>query len=281
MGRCLRSVDKEYYPPVTFSVVEERAGSVADAHDGLEETTTGAGHLPQLLPVAGSDTLVGMVAAGLAIAIGVILVDIWIGGPLQSIDLWLAQWKIEKTSILHRPASLVDHIGLRGLTAPILALTGAWLSRRTGQWRPFKATLVSIALLNLVVGTMKIVVGRGSPSDGVPELFVGDMMWPSGHSGNIAMTTALMIYLLRSYGGYSFSRRLAAAIVIIPCSMMAIVSVALGYHWFSDLLAGTLVGLYVALAVARWDLHHQRRAFALGAAGSMKSPRDRQAITGS
>ena len=220
-------------------------------------------HVPRVIEVS-SNAVVGLT---------VIFFDIWFGGPLQALDLWLANWTIEQGSAWHGLASILDNIGLRGLTAPILVITGFWLRRRTGWWRPLWLVVFSILMLNFVVGSLKLAVGRGRPAGLAPDLFVGDMMWPSGHAANIAMTTALLVYLVRSYGHRPISNKAAGAMIAVPSLVMTTVSVALGYHWFSDLLAGTIVGLSVAGGVAHWDASHRSDGDPLRGGGSSRQSR--------
>ncbi|MGF1596125.1 MAG: hypothetical protein ACFCVK_04220 [Acidimicrobiales bacterium] len=133
--------------------------------------------------------------------VGAMLLDLASRGPVLIVDVWFSRFTLIKGSAWWQVASVADYIGLRALTAPCLALLALGLSWRVRSWRPLWCAGWAILLVNLVVGVMKLAVGRGHPVDGVPDdLFAGGIMWPSGHAANIAMTTTLAIHLLRVYG---------------------------------------------------------------------------------
>jgi membrane-associated phospholipid phosphatase len=190
-----------------------------------------------------------LVMAGMA----VMVVDLARHGPLHHLDLRVAGWAIAPDSpwrpLLHVP----DGIGLRAVTAPILVAVGAAIGWRQRRWRPFLLALAAVVALNVVVGVLKVAVGRGGPVVDQPDLFIGGMLWPSGHAANIAMSTSLVVHLLRRHASMPMSNRLAGSCVAIPTVLMCTASVILGYHWLSDLVAGVAVGLLVAAAVSVTD----------------------------
>ncbi len=190
----------------------------------------------------------------LVVALVTIFVDLWWGGPLKAIDIVLSGWAVDSsTTLLHLALRALDTIGRRALTTPFLLVWVLWLRWRTGRWRPLALAAVAVVAVNVTVGTMKVAVGRGSPSAAAPELFVGGVMWPSGHAANVAVTATMLIYLLRRYGHQHINWAAGAVAVAAPSAVMATVSVSLGFHWLSDLLAGSIVGYLVAIAVIRLD----------------------------
>jgi membrane-associated phospholipid phosphatase len=195
----------------------------------------------------------GSVTVALTVGLAAVFFDIWLGGPLKAADLRVARWAISESSPLFGPAHVLDRIGLRGLTVTILLLFAYALGRRLGTWRPLGLIVVAVFLVNLIVGVLKIVVGRGRPALWAPDPFVGDVMWPSGHAANIVLTTALLFYLFRVYGQRPISLRREVLAVSVPSVVMTVVSAGLRYHWLSDLVAGSIVGLLVVVVVTRWD----------------------------
>jgi membrane-associated phospholipid phosphatase len=185
--------------------------------------------------------------------LAVIFVDLWWGGPLSRIDVRLAAYAIGRDSTLRTLLLIPDGFGLRAVTAPLLVLTASALGWRARSWRPTTLSLIAIVALNVTVGIMKIAVGRGKPIDHAPDLFVGGMMWPSGHASNIAMTAAVGLYLVRRYSGWQLSVKAEALIFVVPTAVMCITSLVCGYHWLSDLIAGVIVGLLVAIGVTVVD----------------------------
>ena len=167
--------------------------------------------------------------------------------------LRVRSWAIAPNSPYRHVLLIPDSVGLRALTAPVLAVVAAALSWRTRRWRPLALAGLAVFVVNLVVGVIKLSVGRGSSILGNPNLFVGGMMWPSGHAANITMTMSMLLYLLRTYGGQRSGRRTIVAAMTIPSAILCAASLTLGFHWLSDLLAGIIVGLLVALGVIRCD----------------------------
>ena len=199
---------------------------------------------------------VALLLSGILVAV---FVDLWLGGPLKALDVWLSRWTVPEDSVLRGPFGVLDSIGLRGVTVPILIALVLWLRRQTGRWRPLGVAVVTVLAVNVAIGSMKVLAGRGRPSTQSPDLFTGDVLWPSGHAANIVITGGLIVYLLRAYGHHPIGRWLGMSIVAVPSLLMATVSVALGYHWLSDLLAGAIVGLLVVGGVTSWDASATRR----------------------
>ncbi|MFV0523530.1 MAG: phosphatase PAP2 family protein [Acidimicrobiales bacterium] len=199
----------------------------------------------RLIPARAIDQL----AIG-SILLVLIFADLAVGGPMLTFDRLTAPLGVSRDSPYRPYGDLLDHVGLRAVTVPILLAVVLWVWRRgRGGIRPFVISFLSVLSVNLVVGTLKVVVGRDNPLSGQPELFNGGIMWPSGHAANVTMTAALVVYLLRSYGGVPIGRRLGMLIIGIPAVHMMVISAVLGYHWVSDLAAGWIVGLMVAITV--------------------------------
>lgn len=217
-----------------------------------------------------------MVLTLIVILLGLVL------GPLKALDIEVRRWAVSPSSAWRGPLIVPDTIGRRFLTAPLLVAFAGVLAWRSGRWRPLTLAGAAILALNVFVGLIKIAVGRGSSILENPNLFVGGMMWPSGHASNIAMTMALALYLLRRYEGWDPSPRTMAAFVAAPSLIMCSASVALGFHWLSDLVAGLIAGLLVAYGVIfavdgapLWGL--VRVAFRPVASRPQAEPRSRRA----
>ena len=79
----------------------------------------------------------------------------------------------------------LDDLGLRGLTATVLILAASFIAFKFKTWRPLNLAFLSLILLNLVVGSFKLVLGRTKPRDGFDLIHVGGMSYPSGHASNM------------------------------------------------------------------------------------------------
>ena len=147
---------------------------------------------------------------------------------------------------------LFDRVGQRAICLPILALVVWRCCRNQRSWRPAVIAVGAALTLNLVVGILKLSLGRGQPAPADPSFFIGGMAYPSGHTANIVLVYGLAVYLLSRYHGVS--RREAAVLwsaVAALSVLMVVVSLSLNWHWFADLIAGLIVGgMVLELTVA-------------------------------
>ena len=107
-------------------------------------------------------------------------------------------------------------------------------------------SLESIFLANLFTNGLKLVIGRSRPSAGIgPDSvrpFSGARSFPSGHATTVfAFTTPWLLY----YPG------IASRSLFVLGVGTAVARMADGYHWFSDVLAGSLVGFGTGYLLSR------------------------------
>jgi len=189
----------------------------------------------------------------LTISLALLIVDIFVQGPLTQLDKWAYRWDGEKDD--PQWASLAwayDKLGQRSVLVPILLLVAVPLARRHRTWRPVVLALVSFVILNVVVGAMKLLIGRAETETGSPDVLSGGVIFPSGHSSNMVLTGGLVIYLLIKYTERPPVRRLVALVAVLT-SITIVTSLYLGSHWLSDLTGGLLVGGLLLQAVIVFD----------------------------
>ena len=137
----------------------------------------------------------------------------------------------------------LDDLGLRGLTATVLILAASFIAYKFKTWRPLNLAFLSLILLNLVVGTFKLVLGRTKPRDGFDLIHVGGMSYPSGHASNAVLSWGILAYLIYRYAKVDrYQGRLASAGVVTISLTICIVSLIRHTHWFTDLLGGLFIG---------------------------------------
>jgi membrane-associated phospholipid phosphatase len=193
----------------------------------------------------------------LLLLIGFLLVthQVIINGPLVSYDEKInnqPQPVFEGVSgfILRR----LDDLGLRGLTATVLLIAAAFIAYKFKTWRPLNLALLSVILLNLVVGGFKLMLGRTKPRDGFDLLHAGGMSFPSGHASNAVLSWGILAYIIYRYARVDrYQGRLATAGVITISLTVCIVSLIRRTHWFSDLLGGLFIGSALLVAVIAID----------------------------
>ena len=148
----------------------------------------------------------------------------------------------------------LDDLGLRWLTATVLLLAAVFIAYKFKTWRPLNLAFLSLILLNLVVGTFKLFLGRTKPRDGFDLLHVGGMSYPSGHASNAVLSWGILAYLIYRYAKVDrYQGRLASAGVALISLTVCVVSLIRHTHWFSELLGGVFIGSALLVAVIAVD----------------------------
>ena len=174
----------------------------------------------------------------------------------------LDEWIYERDFLLITPGKtptmvmLVDDLGLRSITAIFLMTTAIIISRRFKSWRPINLSILSLVLLNLVVGLSKLLFGRSKPSSGFDLVFTDSgLSYPSGHAANAVLTWGIMAYLIFRYSHKEpFEGLRLTWFVSIITTGVCLASLYRNTHWFSDLLGGLFIGsalLVLIIAVDR------------------------------
>ena len=173
-------------------------------------------------------------------------------GPLVSIDAYFdlrpppPAW----VPVLH----VMDRIGQRAVCLPVLAVAVLVCCRRAGTWRPAWLALGGVLVVNLLVGILKLSLGRGQPEAANPSFFVGGMAYPSGHTANIMLVYGSAAYLLAQYRRVGRTARVVMwGLVALLSATMVATSLTLNWHWFADLVAGLLIGATVLELVVAAD----------------------------
>jgi len=188
-----------------------------------------------------------------AVAVVVLLVaDLLVAGAVDRADLAVraAAASVPRGQGAQQAALVADDLGLGLVCGVVLAGAAAAAARHRRSWEPVLLVVGAALLLNAVVGGLKLLLGRGQAVLGDPALFAGGMAFPSGHAANTAFTASLLVHLLRTCGR-PVRRASAVVAVLAPSAATAVVSLFLGFHWASDLVAGTLVGALVAWCALR------------------------------
>jgi len=178
-----------------------------------------------------------------------------INGPLVAYDEEIAsqpqpEFEGVQGFILRR----LDDLGLRGLTATVLLIAAAFIAYKFQTWRPLNLAVLSVVLLNLVVGGFKLMLGRTKPRDGFDLLHAGGMSFPSGHASNAVLSWGILAYIIYRYAKVDrYQGRLASAGVLTISLTVCIVSLIRRTHWFSDLLGGLFIGSALLVAVIAID----------------------------
>jgi membrane-associated phospholipid phosphatase len=157
-------------------------------------------------------------------------------------DLMVLHWTDDvRNPVLTWLARFLDVLGGGLVTIPLRIGVSVWLIVRT-RWRALAAWLLTWAVAELVLAGAKPFFHRGRPPDPLAEV-VG-FSFPSGHAVAGAATAVALVLVLLPAGPARRRWELAA---VTFAFVMALSRVYLQAHWFSDVVAGVLLGAGVAL----------------------------------
>jgi membrane-associated phospholipid phosphatase len=141
-------------------------------------------------------------------------------------------------------ARALNVVGGGTVTIPLRIGVAAWLVLRT-RWRGLAAWLLTWAAAELVLAWTKPFFHRGRPP--APLVGTTGYSFPSGHAVAASATVVALVVVLVPKGS---GRRTWEAVAVAFAFIMALSRVYLNAHWFSDVVAGVLLGTGVALGSA-------------------------------
>jgi membrane-associated phospholipid phosphatase len=173
----------------------------------------------------------------------------------------LDEWIYNRDFLLITPGKtptlvmLVDDLGLRSITALFLIITAVLISRRFKSWRPINLSILSLLLLNLIVGASKLLFGRTKPHSGFDLVFTDSgLSYPSGHAANAILTWGIIAYLIFRYSHKEpFEGMRLTWFVSIITTGVCLASLYRNTHWFSDLLGGLFIGSALLVLIIAID----------------------------
>jgi membrane-associated phospholipid phosphatase len=195
-----------------------------------------------------------LIAVLLSVSLVYVTVDIFVHGPLTKLDVRLQSWDGQAAiPWLDSAAWAYDKVGQRSVLVPILLLVAGVFARRQRTWRPVVLAAMSFLVLNVVVGAMKLLIGRAETETGNPDVLQGGVIYPSGHSSNMVLTGGVIVYLFLRYARNP-PLRWIAGIWSVLTTLTILTSIYVGSHWLTDLIAGALVGGLLLQSVILFDL---------------------------
>jgi len=146
-------------------------------------------------------------------------------------------------------ALVLDRTGKITTVSTALLVASLWAARRERSWSPVVMAGSTLFVMLAVLAVVKFGLARGLAVNGDPSLFLpGGQAFPSGHGAQAALGSALVAALVARARGVRLRRSTALLAVLVPSAVMTSVSLYLGFHWMSDLVAGALVGALAARA---------------------------------
>jgi membrane-associated phospholipid phosphatase len=149
-----------------------------------------------------------------------------------------------RDSILTAIAKAMSFIGSGVVTIPLRIGVAGWLVLRR-HWRALAAWLLTWAFAEIALAAAKPFFHRGRPP--LPLVHTVGSSFPSGHAVAGASIGVALVLVLLPPGPRRRGWEMAAAGFAFT---MALSRVYLNAHWFSDVVAGVLLGTSVALGTA-------------------------------
>lgn len=144
---------------------------------------------------------------------------------------------------------LVAGVGDLVVALPVLGVVVLWSVWRTRSGRPFVVSVVTLVAVGVTVSIVKWATGRTAPGVVPSEVLAGGRSYPSGHAATAAVCLLLVALLLAE--GTALSRRRLLMVASTLSLAVAWATVALGFHWVSDVLGGLLLGAFWAASAER------------------------------
>ena len=169
-------------------------------------------------------------------------------GTLSTLDNTITQ-KMRlnnEGSALFKLGGLLAHSGDSWLW--LVGLTFAWLQSE-GDWHA-NLTFIILALIfqAAIVLILKLVFRRSRPQGSWGDIYrtTDPHSFPSGHAARAVLLAVLAWHLLSGW---------AAVILSVWAIMVCLARVSMGVHYFSDIVAGAVVGLLAGwgvIAIQPW-----------------------------
>ncbi|HET8599633.1 MAG TPA: phosphatase PAP2 family protein [Segeticoccus sp.] len=155
-------------------------------------------------------------------------------------------------------SKIIGEVGNEYLLLPALGIVTLVASWRTRSVRPMVISFCVGASLGILVPAVKIVTGRTKPlQPGHDSVFAGGTTYPSGHVVNSILLMGLALELLvlawpalQRWLGVRVRRWL----VVLSGAMSGAGTLGLSYHWFTDVLAGWLLGAAMFVVLIGLDV---------------------------
>jgi undecaprenyl-diphosphatase len=159
-------------------------------------------------------------------------------------DRWYAAMNDLRSPAATFVAKALDLLGGVYVTLPIRVGVAVWLILRR-RWRAFATWVLAWALSEITVTMVKMWFDRPRPPGQLVP--TSGSSFPSGHATAVAATAVALVLVLLPEGS---TRRKWEASAIAVTFFMSLSRTYLNAHWFSDVLAGSLLGAGIAILSA-------------------------------
>ncbi|MCQ9132301.1 phosphatase PAP2 family protein [Streptomyces hilarionis] len=172
--------------------------------------------------------------------------------PLRRLDSGAAE-RLHQTAVAHPAWTAVlrflsDWVWDPAVLRTVVALLTLWLLYRRA-WRLAAWSAVTAVAGGLIGLLVKTVVERARPSLEDPVAHAPGFSFPSGHAMTATTSFAVLLLVLLPLAPRAW-RPACWCVAVVSVVGVGFTRVALGVHWFSDVVGGWLLGLAVVTLTA-------------------------------
>jgi undecaprenyl-diphosphatase len=163
---------------------------------------------------------------------------------MANFDVWVNTFMAEKISpFIASIANIITNIGGTAVMIILALITGLiFLYKR--RWRSAAIMIISIGTTGFFVGLMKELFLRVRPENAL-HVIVNDPSFPSGHAAMAAAFFVAFAYVMAPKIHSRIWRELFIAGSVLAVIIIGLTRLILNVHWFSDVLAGWSLGVFV------------------------------------
>jgi membrane-associated phospholipid phosphatase len=162
----------------------------------------------------------------------------WIG----NLDAHVYDWvQLHRYTFVSGVARVLNVIGGGLVTIPLRIAVALYLAFRR-RWRAFAAWVLTWTVAEIALTGAKAFFDRTRPTN--PLVLTSGPSFPSGHAVATASIAVALVLALQHAGPH---RRKWEVLAAGAAFVMALSRVYLNAHWFSDTVAGVLLGTAIAL----------------------------------
>ncbi|WP_153504912.1 phosphatase PAP2 family protein [Cumulibacter manganitolerans] len=188
-----------------------------------------------------------------------LLLDVAMDGSLRALDHHVSAALLD-VGVREHPAwsgvgFVLSQAGGRGTNLAWICVLCAVILLQRRTLAPLAKALSASAIMVVAVYPFKEFLSRSYPAD--PR---GDYLhapgalggaFPSGHQANATLLASIGAWIAMEYVRSAWVRRVVGAYAIAAPVVSAIAVLLMGYHWLTDVVAGTCAGILL-LALVRW-----------------------------
>jgi undecaprenyl-diphosphatase len=164
--------------------------------------------------------------------------DVWVNLFIQKL--------VDTHSYLFYIAQLVSGIGGGQIIIATGLVMGLYFAYKR-KWRSSAVSILAVVLTSLTTGFLKAIFMNPRPNYSITYLLGPG--FPSGHSSFSAALFFVIIYLFAPKIKSIVKRELFIIVCVLAVIAIGLSRLALNVHWFSDVIAGWSLGLFIATGV--------------------------------